>query len=214
MIIAIDGPAGVGKSTVARRVADELEIPYINSGNFYRAITYAHLESGTDPQNDSSVIETARRIEITLTNGRVGLSGIDVEDHLHTDDVDSLVAQHSAIADIRRLVNNSIRAAVRNLDAVIEGRDIGTVVYPDAEIKVYMDASVDVRAQRRFLQGTSGKSLEALKTSISKRDQIDRDKQEGSLKIAEGALYLDTSLLTLDEVCETVVRKIRESIPQ
>jgi cytidylate kinase len=214
MIIAIDGPAGVGKSTVSRRVAEELGIPYINSGNFYRAITYAHLQAGIDPEDERLLISTAENIQLTLVNGRITLCGNDVEDHLHNDTVDSWVAPHSAIVRIRHIVNNTIRNAISNLDAVIEGRDIGTVVYPDADIKVYMDASVEVRALRRHNQGTSGQTLDALKASISARDQIDRTKQEGSLKIAEGALYLDTSLLTIEEVCETVIRQIRESIPQ
>lgn len=214
MIVAIDGPAGVGKSTVSRRVADALGIFYINSGNFYRAITYAHLSAGADPENDEHLIETARRARITLLEGRIALDGVDVEESLHSDQVDAWVAQHSAVVSVRHVVNDTIRAVIKDVDAVIEGRDIGTVVYPEAEVKVYMDASVEVRAQRRFDQGTSGKSLEELRENISMRDRIDKNKVEGSLKVADGALYLDTSHLTIEEVCETLVRKIRDTIPQ
>lgn len=212
MIIAIDGPAGVGKSSVSKAVAKELGIFYINSGNFYRAITYAHLGAGKDPKDQELVVETAHSAKMSLIDGRLALSGTDVEDDLHTDRIDAWVAQHSAIVEVRHIVNQTIRNVFPSVDAVVEGRDIGTVVYPDADVKVYMDASVEVRANRRYLQGTSGKSLEQLRESIQQRDHIDRNKEEGSLKIAEGALYLDTSHLTIEEVCERVLRKIRESI--
>ena len=210
MIIAVDGPAGVGKSTISKMVAERLGMVYINSGNFYRAITFAHLKEGKDPKNEKSLVKTAENIELTLENGRLLLFGQDIETFLHSDDVDAWVAQHSANISIRRLVNRIIREATHTVDAVIEGRDIGTVVYPDAALKVYMDASVEVRAKRRYLQGTSGKSLEELEGNIRMRDGIDKNKVEGSLRVAEGALYLDTSYLTIEEVCERVVRKIHE----
>jgi cytidylate kinase len=214
LIVAIDGPAGVGKSTVSKLVAERLGFYYVNSGNFYRVITYAHLRAGLDPEDTRRLIETAKSLDLSLVDGRLALAGEDVEDELHTDAVDEWVAQHSAVVEVRHIVNATIRKVIRDVNAVIEGRDIATVVYPDAEIKVFMDASVEVRAERRFQQGTSGKSYNDLLENITMRDAIDRNKQEGSLKMARGALYLDTSHLTIEEVCDRVVRKIRESIPQ
>ncbi|MAG14188.1 MAG: cytidylate kinase [Spirochaetales bacterium] len=211
MIVAIDGPAGVGKSTVAKRVAETLDFYYLNSGNFYRVITLAHIRSGELLADTDKLIDIARDANIAIVNSRICLDSRDVEDGLHTDAVDEWVAQHSAVVEVRHLVNAKLREATREIDSVIEGRDIATVVYPDAEVKVYMDASVKVRARRRFLQGTSTKSLAEIADNIAMRDNIDRNKAEGSLSVAEGALYLDTSDLTIDEVCDRVIRKIQEA---
>lgn len=211
MILAIDGPAGVGKSTIAKRIAEKLHFFYINSGNFYRAITFAHLTSGRTNDCRNAIIATAEEIELSLSEGRIHLFGKDIEDDLHTDQVDALVAQHSAIVEIRHFVNTTIRSLTIGINAVIEGRDIGTVVFPDAELKVYLDASPDVRARRRFHQGMSEKTLEELANNIRMRDEIDKNKKEGSLKVAEDAFYLDTSHLTIEEVCERVLRKFHES---
>ena len=212
--LAIDGPAGVGKSTISKHIAEKLGYVYINSGNFYRAITFAHLNSEKSPEDPEAVVETAKQVDLTLNAGRLRLSGRDIEDQLHTDSVDSFVAQHSAIIEIRHIVNTIIRSSTDGLNAVIEGRDIGTVVYPDATLKIFLDASPDVRASRRHRQGMNDKSLEELADNIRMRDQIDRNKKEGSLKIAEGAFYLDTSHLTIEEVCEKVLRKFHDSRSQ
>ncbi len=214
VIIAVDGPAGVGKSTISRCVADKLKFIYVNSGNFYRAISFAHIDSGKDPANLAEVVETAKHADLALTRGRLHLSGRDVEDLLHTDSIDAVVAQHSSIVEIRRIVNTTIRSLTAGLNAVIEGRDIGTIVYPNAALKIYLDASPDVRARRRHLQGMSEKTLEELAQNIRIRDQIDKNKKQGSLKIAEGAIYLDTSHLTIEEVCEKVVQNFHDSRTQ
>ena len=132
-------------------------------------------------------------------------------DRLHTDDVDSWVSQHSAIVPVRRIIVDLLRKVTEGLNVIVEGRDITTVVFPDAEIKIYLDASVDVRALRRYEQGTSGKTLEALKTNIEMRDRIDSSKEEGSLMVSEDASYIDTSDLTIEEVCDKVCEIIRRS---
>ncbi len=213
MIVAIDGPAGSGKSSVAKRVADEAGFEYINSGSFYRAVTYAALTAGVDPEDSSGVISIADSIDISLRNGTLYLGNDPVEHLLHTDMVDAWVAQHSAIPEVRHIVNRLLKTAADRRNMVIEGRDITTVVFPEAEVKVFIDASVEERAKRRFLQGVSSLSLEEIRESMEKRDRIDRSKPFGSLKVAEGALYLDTSLLTIDEVCDRVLYKIREIAP-
>jgi len=213
MVVAIDGPAGAGKSTIARSVARRAHLLYINSGNFYRAITLVALDAGTDPSDQAAVLEVARAASVEIVSGRIRLNGKDVEEALHTDRVDRWVAQHSAIPEVRAIVNSRLREAVRGLDVIVEGRDIGTAVFPDAEIKIYLDASIRMRAKRRFEQGISTLSLPDIEENIRKRDEIDKNKPVGSLKIAEDALYVDSSDLTIDEVCERVMRKIRKFRP-
>ena len=211
MIVAVDGPAGVGKSTVCSRVAEELGIFGLNSGNFYRAVTLAVLQAGSDPEDREAVIAAAKASSFTLENGRIHLNGTDVEDDLHNDRIDAWVAQHSAIVPVRHLVNRILRDVTSGLDAAVEGRDIGTVVFPDAQVKIYLDADIEVRADRRLAQGVSSKTRQQLVASIAARDKIDRNKEEGSLRVAPDALYLDTSDLTIQQVCATVLRQIRDS---
>ena len=210
MIVALDGPAGVGKSTIASVLAEKAGFFYLNSGNFYREVTLSVIKNNIDPSDKEAIINNSCNISIRLTDGRIHLDGTDVEDELHNDRVDQYVAQHSAIVEIRKIVTEALRAAASNYDVVAEGRDITTVVFPDAEIKFYLDASIDVRAERRFDQGTSSQRLDELKESIRKRDEIDKNKPVGSLKLTDDAVYLDTSDLTIDEVCEKVLDKIHE----
>ena len=213
MIIAIDGPAGSGKSSVAKRVAEETGFEYLNSGNFYRTVTYAVLRDGIDPRDSGSILKKAESLHIELKNGMVHLDSMPVDSVLHTDEIDRWVAQHSAITGVRHIVNRLLKAAADDRNIVVEGRDITTVVFPDAAVRLFIDASVEERARRRFNQGVSSLSLEETIESLKKRDAIDTTKPFGSLKVAEGSIYLDTSLLTIDEVCEKVIHKIREIEP-
>ncbi|MBN2050069.1 MAG: (d)CMP kinase [Spirochaetales bacterium] len=213
MIIAIDGPAGSGKSSVARRVAQRAGFEYINSGNFYRAVTLAVLSSSTDPKDSSAVISTAKTVDLAVIDGKLCLNGTAVDDLLHTDRVDAWVAAHSAIPAVRDVVNRYLKNLAAGRNVVVEGRDITTVVFPEADLRVFIDASVEVRAQRRYDQGISSLSLEEIQERIKERDEIDRTKPVGSLKLSEGVMYLDTSLLTIDEVCDKVMNKIREIEP-
>lgn len=208
MRVAIDGPAGSGKSTVARRIADKTGFFFLNSGNFYRAITLAVFRAGRDLESESAVIETAENSTVDITNGRIRLNGEDVEDELHTDAVDEYVAEHSAIVRVREIVNEHIRRATADMDVVAEGRDMTTVVFPHAEVKFFLDASMDTRVGRRYAQGISGLSEEEIRKNLEKRDEIDKNKPFGALKIGEDAEYLDTTALTIDSVCEKVLDTI------
>ncbi len=210
MIIAMDGPAGTGKSTIARLVAERAGFTYINSGNLYRAITLAALRAGLDVDDKDAIVRLAQELPLSYKDGRLHLAGEDVEGLLRSDGVEAVVARLSAIVPVRHVVNELLRRLAKGADAVVEGRDITTVVFPSAELKIYIDASVEARAARRFKQGTSGLSLDEIRNSIQERDEIDRNKAEGSLKRSPDALYLDTSYLTIDEVYEKVYTKIQQ----
>jgi cytidylate kinase len=208
MIIAIDGPAGSGKSTIAHMLAEGLGFTYVNSGNIYRAMTLRALREGAAPSDSEAIVALARAARIEYEGGRLHLDGVDVEALLHCAEVDALVAQLSAIPELRTIVNEHVRRIAGTTDTVVEGRDMTTVVFPDAEAKFFLDASAEARAKRRFDQGISGASLEEIRENIAMRDEIDRSKSVGALKIAPDARYLDSSHLTLQEVYEKVYGKI------
>lgn len=210
MIIAMDGPAGTGKSTIASIIAKKLNITYLNSGSFYRALTLALLDAGINLADENAVVEFCKKQNLDYNKSRLVLNGTDVEDHLHDDRVSKNVAQISAIVPVRHLVNDRMQEITKSLDIVCEGRDMTTVVFPQAEYKFYLDASLDVQAQRRFDQGVSNMTLEEIKEAIRKRDEIDRNKAEGALKCAPDAIYIDTSNLTIDMVCEIILNKIHK----
>ena len=210
MIIAMDGPAGTGKSTIASIIAKKLNITYLNSGSFYRALTLALLDAGINLADENAVVEFCKKQNLDYNKSRLVLNGTDVEDHLHDDRVSKNVAQISAIVPIRHLVNDRMQEITKSLDIVCEGRDMTTVVFPQAEYKFYLDASLDVQAQRRFDQGVSNMTLEEIKEAIRKRDEIDRNKAEGALKRAPDAVCIDTSNLTIDMVCEIILNKIHK----
>lgn len=219
MIIAIDGPAGSGKSTIAKILAESLNIVFLNTGSFYRGLTLALLRflggdsfgrggKDIDLSNEKEIIDFAKTIKLDYVNGAMTLDSENIEAFLRSDRVESFVAPISAIVPIRHIINDKIREVAKNVSLVCEGRDMTTVVFPDAEYKFYLDASSHARALRRFNQGTSTLSLQEIEKSIEARDAIDKNKAEGSLKIAQDAQYIDTSDLTIDAVCEMIKSKI------
>ncbi len=211
MVIAIDGPAGVGKSSIAKMIAGKMGIFYLNSGNFYRAVTLKLLRKGISPENQGEAVRIAENTVITVNDGRVFMDGEDVEDLLHCDEVDAVVAPVSAIVGVRLVVNNLLRRLAGKLDLISEGRDITTVVFPDADYKFYFDASADARAARRFEQGVSNLSLEEIRQKIIERDNIDINKSFGGLKISKDSIYIDTTDLTIEQVYEKVLNSIKKN---
>ncbi|MDR1178593.1 MAG: 30S ribosomal protein S1 [Spirochaetaceae bacterium] len=209
MVIAIDGPAGSGKSTAAKMLAQGLGYTYINSGSLYRTLTLGCLRNHISPVDPEKALEYAQNAEISYKNGRIYLFGEDVNDILHTDEIDTWTAPLSAIVPVRHVVNSHIRKIAGDLDVVAEGRDMTTVVFPDAKFRFFLDASVKARAKRRFEQGVSNLSLEEIEKTIAQRDEIDRNKQEGKLEIAPGVLYIDSSDLTLNEVYDKLIQTIQ-----
>jgi len=216
MVIAIDGPAGSGKSTIAKLLAEKLtdkdgkEFTYINSGNLYRTITLGCLRAKIDIKNSEKVVEFAKNAQIVYQKTDVFLNGENVTELLHTDEIDKFSAPLSAIVPVRHIVNDIIRKIAKGQNIVVEGRDMTTVVFPDAEHRFYLDASADSRAKRRFEQGVSNLTLTEIKNAILQRDEIDKNKIEGSLKIADGVKYLDTSDLTIIQVYERLLEGIKK----
>ena len=209
MIVAIDGPAGVGKSSIAKMVGNKLGLYYLNSGNFYRGVTYRVLHLGLDPNDRETCIRTAKEALFDVVDGHFYLDGQNVEDELHTPAIDLWASKISVIPEVRAIVNERIHELTRKLDIIAEGRDMTTVVFPDAEFKFFFDAKPEVRAKRRFDQNPSAMEYDRVLAEINERDKIDRNKPVGGLKIAPDAIYIDTSYLTINEVCDKVVRAIK-----
>ncbi len=219
MIIAIDGPAGSGKSTIAKILASKLSLTFMNTGSFYRGVTLALLRSlgggadgsgGKTPDlgDEGAIIAFTESVALDYRNSHLYIGEEDVERYLRSDSVEAVVAKLSSIVGVRHIVNEKIRKVAAYTGVVCEGRDMTTVVFPDAEHKYYLDASVQARAKRRYDQGTSNLSLAEIEKTIAERDEVDRNKKEGSLKIASDATYIDTSDLTIDRVCDMIISKI------
>jgi cytidylate kinase len=210
MIVAIDGPAGSGKSTVALKAAEALGFGYLDSGMLYRGISKAVLKSGEDPDDAEGVIKIAAECRFEMSAEKLLMNGEPLSG-IHTDRIDRWSAIHSRIIEVRKIVNLGIREIVGDRDFIVMGRDIGTVVFPDASLKIFLDASIQARAERRYRQNRQGSSRlneEQIRRRIEQRDRIDREKPFGKLEQAADSLYIDTSDLTIDKVCDRVVREI------
>jgi cytidylate kinase len=209
MVIAIDGPAGAGKSTVAKMVAKKLEIEYVDSGAIYRAITKKMLDSKIKIDDYTKIEIFLDKLEIALENGKVFIDCEDISPFLRIKEVTELVSPVSSIISVRKRVNKFLNEYSKDKSIIMDGRDIGTVVFPDAKYKFYIDASIEIRADRRFLEKNTDMTLDDIKESIRKRDENDRNKPFGALKIASNAIYLDTTNLSIDEVVEYILKTIK-----
>ena len=210
--IAIDGPAAAGKSTVAKVVAKELSYVYIDTGAMYRTLTYAALEQKVDIENEEQLMEVVKNVNIEFQQGEntqlVFLNGQDVSEVIRTPDVTnrvSIVAKHRLVREemVRRQQELAKKGGV-----VMDGRDIGTHVLPDAEVKIFMLASVEERAERRYLENLNkgfDSNLEQLKEEIAQRDKLDSEREVSPLKKADDALELDTTSLSIEEVVQKIM---------
>lgn len=214
MIVAIDGPAGSGKSSVSREVARRTGILYLNSGRFYRAVTWKALSAGIAETDREGLIGIARSITIGVTEDSFLVDGVSRTDELHGNSIDRATAIVSRIPEVRNEVNRRLTAIAEDRDVVVEGRDMSTVVFPHADVKVYIDADVRARALRRRAEWGETVPIEEVERSIRERDEIDRTKKYGALVRPDDAVYLDTTHLTLDQVCETVIAIIQKKTNQ
>lgn len=208
MIVAIDGPAGTGKSTVAKHVASTAGLFYLNSGGFYRAVTWAALHRGVSVGDGDALHELSRSLELNIQDGQLTVDGIARQEELRSQLVDAAVAQVSSFPRVREIVNSHLRRIAGSMEIIAEGRDMTTVVFPEADVKIYLDASLDSRARRRSAELQGKIPLETIRRQIAERDAIDRTKAIGNLKLDPEALYIDSSHLTMDQVCDMVLRAI------
>ncbi len=205
MVIAIDGPGGVGKSTVARRVAEILGFEYLDTGAFYRAATLAVLEEGLEPGDEAAVTELVASLDLRYDDGAMYVGDRDVTGDIRSEAVTAAVSVVAAIPEVRRVIVAAQQAWLE-ADAVVEGRDIGTVVFPGAEVKVFLDAPPDVRAQRRAGdREAAGKSVDRVEEELRRRDRIDSSRTASPLRVAPDADVIDTGTSSIDEVVARVL---------
>lgn len=218
--IAIDGPAGAGKSTVARTVAARLGYVYIDTGAMYRAVTLSSRRAGIDPLDSAALAAHASGLTITLAPGENGqlvyLNGEDVTAAIRTRDVNLHVSQVAANEKVRGLLVAKQQELAKDKGVVMDGRDIGSCVLPDAELKVFLTASVKERAQRRFLEAGSalGVTLEQLEKEIAERDKMDEQREFSPLRIAPDAVLLDSTSMSIDEVADAIVSLSRTKLAE
>jgi cytidylate kinase len=205
--VTLDGPGGTGKSTVSRVVAHKAGLPHLDTGAFYRAATLAVLEAGVDPTDAADVLEIVSGARLAWESGRMYLNGLDVSTEIREEAVTRAVSDVSAHPDVRkRLVDMQRAWAKSHGGGVVEGRDIGSVVFPDATVKVFLDASPEIRARRRALE--TGKTVNDVLVELNRRDLHDSTRHASPLTIPEGAVVVDTSDLTFDEVVDKVLALI------
>ncbi len=221
-IIAIDGPSASGKSTVSRRVADELGALYVDSGSLYRGLTWACLEAGVEFGNPAAIIGVLDRQNISffVEKGvmRYTLNGKDPRNILRSGSVVEHVSHVAAVPDVRKWVVDRLRGMAHFGNLVMEGRDIGSVVFPDAKYKFYLDAKPEERARRR-LQELAGANIasapgemEEVSQSLARRDSLDRSRAYDPLRVAPGALALDTTSMSLEEVVAQILALVRAGV--
>jgi CMP/dCMP kinase len=208
MLIAIDGPAGAGKSTVARGVADALGYTYLDSGAMYRCVALAALRAGLDLDDAAALSELVGRLEIGFDSGTVTLDGEDVSEAIRAAEVSDAASRVSTHPEVRAGMVARQRALIEGGRYVAEGRDIGTVVSPDSPLKVFLTASDEERARRRSAE--SGEPLERVLDDQRRRDARDTEREHGALRRADDAVEVDTSGLTVPEVVERVVAVARQ----
>jgi CMP/dCMP kinase len=208
MVIAIDGPAGAGKSTVARAVAGELGFTYLDSGAMYRCVALAALEAGIDLDDGEALGELAEGLEIFFDGREVRLGEREVTDEIRSPEVSAAASRVSVHPRVRAAMVERQRHLIAAGRYVAEGRDIGTVVSPDSPLKIFLTASDEERAHRRAAQ--TGEDVDTVLAAQHRRDARDTEREHGALRAAEDAVELDTTGFTLDEVVARVVTLARE----
>ena len=212
MIIAVDGPAGAGKSTISKLIAKKLNINYIDTGAMYRAVTYKCLSEGVDVKNEEDVIEVAKRTDIDFRDNNIYLDSKVVNEEIRTREVSANVSDVAKIKEVRYLMVDVQREIGTRNDVILDGRDIGSYVFPNADYKFFLVATPEERGRRRYKElcekGFEG-TLEEIIKDIEKRDEIDSNREFAPLKKADDAIEIDTTGLGIDEVVEAVVSKIK-----
>lgn len=208
MVIAIDGPAGSGKSTVARRLAVRLDLEYLDTGAMYRGVTFAALRRNLDPADGEELSALARSVELEVTDGVVTVDGVDASVEIRGPEVTRAVSIVAANPEVRsELVARQRRWVAERGGGVIEGRDIGSVVFPDARLKLYLTARPEVRAARRSKEVTD-LDYDTVAADLARRDSLDSTRTASPLSLAPDAESVDTSDLSVDEIVEQIVERL------
>jgi len=208
MVIAIDGPAGAGKSTVARGLAEELGFTYLDSGAMYRCVALTCLEWGADPTASGEATSTAESIEIGFEDGEVLIDGVPVTDEIRTPEVTEAASQVSVHPGVRAAMVAEQQRLIETGPYVTEGRDIGTVVAPDSPLKIFLTASPEARAERRAAE--TGAEVAEVLAAQEERDRRDSEREHGALYAAEDAVTIDSTGMTSDQVIAEIARLARE----
>ncbi|MFD1206463.1 (d)CMP kinase [Sporosarcina contaminans] len=212
IIIAIDGPAAAGKSTIAKRIAEKLNFTYIDTGAMYRALTHKALQLGIDMDSDRDLSKLLEETDIQLQPNRDGqaviIDGKDCTEVIRSQEVTANVSQVAAHTNVRKMMVAKQRDLAAGIGVVMDGRDIGTAVLPNADLKIFMTASVEERADRRYIENQRRgiqTSLAQLIADIKERDRADSEREVSPLKQAEDAILLDTTSLSIEEVADQVI---------
>jgi cytidylate kinase len=207
-IIAIDGPAGSGKSTVAKSVSERLNLTYVSGGGLFRTVSIACKNANLDDINE--IEEILKNIKIDQQKDRLLLNGIDVTEETRKKETTLLVPIIAKIPVVRKFVETLQHEIASNKDVIVEGRDTTSVVFPNATLKVFMTASIDKRAKRRFDEGKSNQTLEEIKKDIALRDKMDMEREVSPMIQVEDAFYIDTDNLSTEEVIDLVINEFNK----
>lgn len=218
-IVAIDGPAGSGKGAITEIISKELNLINISSGGAYRSVALLAIRNKLDINKKEEILQVLKKskIEFKNENGNdlIYLNGEDVTNRIREKDVTSIVSQVSAIKEIRFMLNDMFRDYAKNRNVVMEGRDIGTYVFPDADVKLYVDASEEIRAKRRLKQNEElgiNMTYEEVLENIKTRDKNDKEKEIGALKQAEDAIYINSDGMTVREEADVAIKEIKKKL--
>lgn len=211
LVIAVDGPAGAGKSTIAKLIADKLNINYIDTGAMYRAITYKCLQNNIDINNEEEVINIAKDCEINFKDNNIYLNGAILKDEIRTMEVSNNVSNVAKIKEVRYLMVDIQRNIGKLNSVILDGRDIGSYVFPNADYKFFLVATPEERGKRRYKELINkgyDVNLEEIIKDIIKRDEIDSNREFAPLVMADDAIEIDTTGKSIDEVVQSVLSKI------